>query len=304
MRRPTNSFEDDEKPHDRTRTVRYDSQPTGEAEEGAFEEEYIYGRNSVLAFMSGDKAPINKLYINKEADSDRRLERIRELARDNKVPVVDADKRKLDTMVGGKDKHQGVVAQLSPQEFLELSEFLDQFDAEKAAIEEAGGNLSGYTIAVLDGIEDPHNVGAIVRSAEASGVKAILLPQRRSAGLTQTVARVSAGALAHMRVVRIVNIVSTLEKLKERGLWIAGLSLEGATDLHQTDLVRPLALVIGSEGTGISRLVAEHCDMLIKIPMLGYVQSLNASVAAGVVFYEVVRQNALTGKQREVTAQT
>jgi 23S rRNA (guanosine2251-2'-O)-methyltransferase len=304
MRRPTNSFEDDEKPHDRTRTVRYDSQPTAAPEEGAFEEEYIYGRNSVLAFMSGDKAPINKLYINKEADSDRRLEKIRELARDNKVPVVDADKRKLDQMVGGKDKHQGVIAQLAPQEFLELSEFLEQFDLEKAAIEEAGGNLSGYTIAVLDGIEDPHNVGAIVRSAEAAGVKAILLPQRRSAGLTQTVARVSAGALAHMRVVRIINIVSTLEKLKERGLWIAGLSLEGATDLHQTDLVRPLALVIGSEGTGISRLVAEHCDMLVKIPMLGYVQSLNASVAAGVVFYEVVRQNALTGKQREVSAQT
>ncbi len=143
---------------------------------------------------------------------------------------------------------------LHRRNFWNCLNFLNSFDAEKAAIEEAGGNLSGYTIAVLDGIEDPHNVGAIVRSAEASGVKAILLPQRRSAGLTQTVARVSAGALAHMRVVRIINIVSTLEKLKERGLWIAGLSLEGATDLHQTDLVRPLALVIGSEGTGISRL--------------------------------------------------
>jgi 23S rRNA (guanosine2251-2'-O)-methyltransferase len=158
--------------------------------------------------------------------------------------------------------------------------------------------LDGYTVAILDGIEDPHNIGAIVRSAEAAGLKAVILPQRRSAGLTRTVAKVSAGALASMRMVRITNLVSTLEKLKERGFWIGGLAVEGAQDIFTSDLKRPLALVIGAEGDGISRLVTEHCDFLVKIPMLGSVQSLNASVAAGVLFYEVVRQNNLKPSEK------
>ena len=253
--------------------------------------EYVFGRNTVLAFLEQERAPINKVYLAQNIESDHRIEAIKRLAKDNHVPVVICERRKLSDLSLEKDKHQGVVAQLAACEYQELGEYLEQLDAEKQKIEADGGNLDGYVVAILDGIEDPHNIGAIVRSAEASGVKAVLLPQRRSAGLTRTVAKVSAGALAHMNMVRISNLVSTLEKFKERGFWVAGLSLEGAEEIYKADLKRPLVVVIGSEGEGISRLVQEHCDMLLKIPMLGKVQSLNASVASGVVFYEVVRQN-------------
>lgn len=253
--------------------------------------EYVFGRNTVLAFLEQERAPINKVYLAQNVESDHRIEAIKRLAKDNHVPVVICERRKLSDLSLEKDKHQGVVAQLAACEYQELGEYLEQLDAEKQKIEADGGNLDGYVVAILDGIEDPHNIGAIVRSAEASGVKAVLLPQRRSAGLTRTVAKVSAGALAHMNMVRISNLVSTLEKFKERGFWVAGLSLEGAEEIYKADLKRPLVVVIGSEGEGISRLVQEHCDMLLKIPMLGKVQSLNASVASGVVFYEVVRQN-------------
>ena len=223
--------------------------------------EYVFGRNTVLAFLEQERAPINKVYLAQNVESDHRIEAIKRLAKDNHVPVVICERRKLSDLSLEKDKHQGVVAQLAACEYQELGEYLEQLDAEKQKIEADGGNLDGYVVAILDGIEDPHNIGAIVRSAEASGVKAVLLPQRRSAGLTRTVAKVSAGALAHMNMVRISNLVSTLEKFKERGFWVAGLSLEGAEEIYKSDLKRPLVVVIGSEGEGISRLVQEHCDM-------------------------------------------
>jgi 23S rRNA (guanosine2251-2'-O)-methyltransferase len=259
----------------------------GEEEEA----EYVYGRNTVLAFLEQEKAPINKIYLAQNLESDHRIEAIKRLAKDNHVPVVICEKRKLADLSMERDKHQGVVAQIAACEYMELGDFLDEFDKEKVEIEAAGGTLDGYSVAILDGIEDPHNIGAIIRSAEAAGVKAVLLPQRRSAGLTRTVAKVSAGALAHMKMVRIANLVSSLEKLKDRGFWVAGLTLTGAEDIYKSDLKRQLVVVIGSESEGISRLVQEQCDMLLKIPMIGKVQSLNASVASGVVFYEIVRQN-------------
>ncbi|MBK8222603.1 MAG: 23S rRNA (guanosine(2251)-2'-O)-methyltransferase RlmB [Candidatus Obscuribacter sp.] len=285
---------DEEAPPERTRVGRYGSHAVTELpvlDQAEVDAEFVYGRNSVVAFLERGSAPVNKIFIAKDTDPDRRLDKIVALAKDNGIPTVVCDKGKLSTLIGDRDKHQGVVAQMAASEFVELPDFLDKLDAVKAEYEARGESMDGYSIAILDGIEDPHNIGAIIRSADAAGVKAILLPQRRSAGLTSTVAKVSAGALASMTVVRITNIVATLEKLKDRGFWVAGLSLEGAEDLFKSDLKRPLALVIGSEGDGISRLVAEHCDMLVKIPMAGQVQSLNASVAAGVVFYEIVRQN-------------
>jgi len=291
--RKVNEYFDDA-PVERTQTVRYgghEESGPAEVDQEAVDEEFVYGRNAVLAFLIEGKVAVNKIYMASGLESDKRIDKIKELAKDNSIPLSTVEKRKLSDLIGDRDKHQGVVAQIAASEYLDMSEFLDQFDAEKAALEAEGKSLDGYTVAILDGVEDPHNIGAIVRSAEAAGVKAVILPQRRSAGLTRTVARVSAGALASMRMVRITNLVSTLEKLKDRGFWIAGLAMEGAQEIYESDLKRPVALVIGGEGDGISRLVSEHCDFLIKIPMHGSVQSLNASVAAGIVFYEVVRQN-------------
>lgn len=295
-RRNEPSVEDleEEAPPERTRVGRYGTHATTELpvlNQQEVEDEFVYGRNSVVAFLERSDAPVNKIFIAKDTDPDRRLDKIMQLAKERGIPTVVCDKIKLSTLIGDRDKHQGVVAQLAASEFLELSEFLDYLDADLAVLKERGESLDGYTVAILDGIEDPHNIGAIIRSADAAGIKAILLPQRRSAGLTATVAKVSAGALANMKVVRITNIVATMEKLKERGFWIAGMSLEGATEIYDSDLKRQLVLVIGSEGEGISRLVSENCDLQLKIPMNGVVQSLNASVAAGVIFYEIIRQN-------------
>ncbi len=188
--------------------------------------------------------------------------------------------------------HQGVIAQVSAAEFLELDEFLDMLDEERRISEKKGlpDPINTFAVAVLDGIEDPHNLGAIVRVAEAAGLKAIILPNRRSAGLTGTVAKTSAGALANMPIVRITNLSNALSKLKDYGFWTAGLSVAAKTDFYKADLKRPMALVIGSEGGGMGRLVEKNCDMLLRIPMLGKTQSLNASVASGIVFYEFVRQ--------------
>jgi 23S rRNA (guanosine2251-2'-O)-methyltransferase len=184
-----------------------------------------------------------------------------------------------------------VVALISAAEMWKLDTFLQKLGLDRIAREIAGKSMDGYMVAVLDGIEDPHNLGAIIRTAEAAGVKAILIPQRRAAGLTGTVAKISAGALANIPIVRVSNIVHALETLKKYGFWVAALDLDGRECFTDADLVRPLVVVIGSEGSGVGRLVKEHCDMLVKIPMLGKTESLNASVAAGIVFYEVVRQN-------------
>jgi 23S rRNA (guanosine2251-2'-O)-methyltransferase len=171
-----------------------------------------------------------------------------------------------------------------------LDTFLQKMVLDRISREVQGKTMAGYMVAVLDGIEDPHNLGAIIRVAEAAGVKAILIPQRRAAGLTGTVAKISAGALATLPVVRVSNVVQALETLKNYGFWVAALDLDAQEFFTDADLLRPLVVVIGSEGKGVGRLVKEHCDMLVKIPMLGKTESLNASVAAGIFFYEVVRQ--------------
>ncbi len=262
------------------------------------DEELIFGKNAVLAYLeqhgSGRRstASVNKLFVANSPHPDARLERIRSLARSLKIPLVESDRKRLDQLLGAGQAHQGVVAQISPAPFLTLEAFLASLDSERQRSEMAKepDPFKTCMIAVLDGIEDPHNVGAIVRVGEAAGLKALLLPDRRSAGITGTVAKTSAGALAFLPIVRVRNLTNTLLKLKEYGFWIAGLSPAAQEDYFAFDLQRPLAIVIGGEGGGIGRLVEKNCDMLLKIPMLGKTESLNASVAAGIIFYEVVRQ--------------
>lgn len=279
-------------------------------------DDLIFGKNAVLSFLeqlegqtadndnqssSGSrkagalrwmpKIKINKILIANGLRPDGRLGKIQELASRFKVPVNQCDRRKLDQMVGDERQHQGVVAVISPAEFWPLDTFLQKIQSDQTARIEQGMSMDGYMVAVLDGIEDPHNLGAVIRVAEAAGVKGIIVGQYRSAGLTGTVAKISAGALAHMPVVRVTNLVQALEALKKAGLWVVGLDAHGS-DIHSdADLQRPLAIVIGSEGKGMGRLVKENCDFLVKIPMLGKTESLNASVASGIFFYEVVRQN-------------
>ncbi|HEY9679953.1 MAG TPA: 23S rRNA (guanosine(2251)-2'-O)-methyltransferase RlmB [Drouetiella sp.] len=235
------------------------------------------------------KPEIGKIYLVQLDHPDRKIERIKQLAKSQRIPVVICDRRKLDSMVGPNQLHQGVAAQISAAEFWELSDFLDELKRSSP------DSLDGNVVAIVDGIEDPHNLGAIIRVAESAGLKGLLLPARRSAGLTGIVAKTSAGALASLPIVRIHNLTQAVEELKESGFWIAGLDSNEGDLYTKTDLVRPLALVVGSEGTGMTRLVKENCDMLLKIPMLGKTESLNASVAAGIVFYEVVRQLQVKG---------
>ena len=255
-------------------------------------ESFICGRNAVLAYLEGDKVKLNKVLIAQDLRPDARLERVKDLAKKQCVPVIFCERRKLDELSGQDLRHQGIGAFLSESDLLSYDDFLELFHEEKKKREASGANMDGYTIAILDGIEDPHNLGAIIRSAESSGVKAVFIPKHRSTAVTATVAKTSAGALAHIPVVRITNLNRLLEALKEEGFWIAGLDV-GARDIYtKTDLVRPLAVVIGGEGEGMSRLVKEHCDLLLKIPMLGKTESLNASVSAALLFYEIVRQNS------------
>ncbi len=277
--------------------------------------EMIFGKNAVLAFLEdgqvddadteddygdGDvdapvqlvdrprgqvrKPEIGKIYMVTLDHPDRKVDRIKQLAKAQRIPVVICDRRKLDWLVGPEQVHQGIAAQISAAEFWELSDFLKELK------KSSPDTLDGSVLAIVDGIEDPHNLGAIIRVAESAGLKGLLLPARRSAGLSGIVAKTSAGALASLPIVRIHNLVQALEELKKSGFWIAGLDSNQGDLYTKVDLVRPLALVVGSEGTGMSRLVKDNCDMLLKIPMLGKTESLNASVAAGIVFYEVVRQ--------------
>ncbi len=267
------------------------------------EEDLIFGRNAVLSFLESMEGAdgkqsatvsVGKILVAAGTRPDPRIDRIYELTRKYKIPVHSCDRRKLDQLVGPNDRHQGVAAYISAAGLWQLDTLLKKVEADRVARELAGRSMDGYTIAVLDGVEDPHNLGAIIRVAEASGVKAVVVPQRRAAGLTGTVAKSSAGALASLPVVRVSNLVQTIETLKKHGFWIVGLDAQCDQIYTKAELFRPLAVVIGGEGHGIGRLVREHCDFVVRIPMLGKTESLNASVAAGIFFYEIVRQS--TGK--------
>lgn len=240
----------------------------------------IEGRNAVIEALRAGRA-IDKIYIAK-GDVDRTLGHIASSAREKGVVVVESDRRKLDFM-SRTHAHQGVIALAAVREYCELSDIL-------ALAEERGE--SPFVI-VCDEISDPHNLGAIIRSAECAGAHGVVIPKRRSAGLTAIVDKASAGAAEHVAIARVPNIPAAINELKARGLWIFGTAADGGSELWHTDFTGSAAIVIGSEGDGMGRLVKESCDFVVRLPMKGRVGSLNASAAASIVMYEVLRQRSV-----------
>jgi 23S rRNA (guanosine2251-2'-O)-methyltransferase len=239
----------------------------------------IEGRNAVIeALRSG--TTIDKIYILK-GETDKTLGHIASKARAAGIVVVDADKRKLDNM-SRTHAHQGVIALAAVREYVTVESIL----------EAAAAKGENPLIVVCDEITDHHNLGAIIRTAECAGAHGVVIPKRRSAGLTAVVAKTSAGAVAHVPVARVANIPSLLKDLKKQGVWVFGTAADGTTNLYDADLKGAAAIVIGSEGDGMTRLAAENCDFLVSIPMRGKLNSLNASAAAAILLYEAVRQRS------------
>ncbi|NLY66470.1 MAG: 23S rRNA (guanosine(2251)-2'-O)-methyltransferase RlmB [Tissierellia bacterium] len=238
---------------------------------------YVIGRNPVLEILKTDKE-IEKILVAK-GQLKGSINKIVALAKDMNIVVQYVDKKKLDQVSQGGN-HQGVAALISPYRYSSMDEILNK--AKK--LQEPPFLL------ILDGIEDPYNLGSIIRTAECSGVHGIIIPKRRSAHVTETVYKSSAGAVEHMLIAKVNNLSNTIDELKEKGLWIYGAHMEGKDKYFEVDLTGAVALVIGSEGKGISRLVKEKCDFLLNIPMVGKISSLNASNAASILMYEVVRQ--------------
>ncbi|ARJ51081.1 23S rRNA (guanosine(2251)-2'-O)-methyltransferase RlmB [Staphylococcus lutrae] len=238
--------------------------------------EIIVGRHAVReAVISGHS--INKILI-QDSMKKQQIEDILKLAKSSKLVVQEVPKSKLDQISSAP--HQGVAAYVAPYEYEDLEHFLIRQAQQE--------HLS--TVLILDGLEDPHNLGSILRTADATGVDGIIIPKRRSVALTQTVAKASTGAIQHVPVIRVTNLSQTIDVLKDKGYWVAGTEANHATDYREMQADMPLAIVIGSEGQGMSRRVKEKCDFYIKIPMVGHVNSLNASVAASLMMYEVFRK--------------
>lgn len=243
-------------------------------------EEYqdqVEGRNSVLELLESER-DINKILIAK-GEKHGSIHKIISMAKERKIVISEMEKNKLNQMAQTQN-YQGVIAIVPPFNYCEVEDILDFAKQKK----------ENPFILILDGIEDPHNLGSIIRTAETAGVHGIIIPKRRAASVNSTVSKVSAGAVEYMKIARVNNINETIRFLKEQGIWIIGTDINTNTFYTQQDYAMPLALVIGSEGFGISRLVKENCDFLVKIPMKGKITSLNASVSAGIVMYEVVRK--------------
>lgn len=256
------------------------------AEESALrgEDEYLAGKHPVLEAMKAGRA-INKIFMASQAQR-HLVQPIMEEAKARGIVVQQVEKSKLDRLVPDM-QHQGVVAQAAAVAYVEVDELLAR------AAERGEAPL----IVLLDEVEDPHNLGSVLRTADCTGVHGVIVPKRRSAGLTAVVAKTSAGAVEYVPVARVANLVQTMEKLKEAGLWIAGADAGAKEGFYDTNLTGPLAIVIGNEGQGLSRLVRERCDFILSLPMVGQINSLNASVAAGVILYEVVRQRQQLAKK-------
>lgn len=237
----------------------------------------ITGRNSVTEALKAGRS-ITKLYL-AAGNTSSQLQRIWDLARDRHILVEQVPAKVLNQMAQGS-RHQGVVAFAAAIDFADLTDVLADVTAQ--------GRVP--FLVLLDGVEDVHNVGAIIRTAECAGVDAVLIPKRHSAPINETVGKTSAGAIEYVPIVQIGNITQTLRGLQKRGFWVIGADMEGQTDYFHSTLTVPVVLVVGSEGKGISRLVKEACDVLVQIPMFGSINSLNASVAAALLIYEVVRQ--------------
>ncbi len=249
----------------------------GDRRDEAPDEGRIEGKNAVMEALKAGR-PLDKVYIAR-GEADKALGFIAARARAAGAAVSEVDRRKLD-MMSLTRSHQGVIAVAAAKEYASVEDIL-------GAAEAAGEKP---LIVICDEITDPHNLGAIIRTAEAAGAHGVVIPRHRSAGVTAVVEKTSAGAVEHLPVARVANLASALEKLKSRGVWIYGTAAEGGKSLWQADFRDGAAIVIGSEGRGLSRLTREACDFLISIPMRGKIASLNASAAAAVALYEAVRQ--------------
>ena len=239
-------------------------------------EDYIMGKNPIIEALKAER-DIHKILIAEGSLRGQMLE-ITQMAKEAHVIVQFVPKKKLDGMIEGN--HQGVIAQVAAYQYAELDD-LFALAAKK--------NEDPFFL-LLDEIEDPHNLGSIMRTADAAGAHGIIIPKRRAVGLTATVAKLSTGAIEHIPVVRVTNMSRTIDELKEKGVWIAGTDAKGKEDYRQFDGSLPLGLVIGSEGKGMGRLIRDKCDFLVQLPMAGHVTSLNASVAAALLMYEVYRK--------------
>lgn len=240
-------------------------------------EDLIEGRNAVIEALKGDRTIENILVA--KGDMTGSISKIMAIAREKNIVIKEVDRKKLDSM-SATGVHQGVMAIVTPYKYYSIDDILDYADkkGEKPFI------------VILDEIEDPHNLGSIIRTAETCGVHGIIIPKRRNVGITPTVYKTSAGAIEYMRVAKVGNVNKAIDMIKERGVWVYGADMDGEAYCYQTDFSGAVALVIGSEGRGISKLTKEKCDGLVKIPMVGNITSLNVSVAAGIMMYEVLKQ--------------
>lgn len=240
-------------------------------------DDQIEGRNSVLELLESGK-DVNKIFVTR-GEKHGSINKILGIAKERKIIVVEKDKKQMDEMAQ-EENYQGVIAIVPPFEYVEISDIL----------EVAKERNEDPFVIVLDGIEDPHNLGSIIRTAETAGVHGVIIPKRRAVSVNSTVNKASAGAVEHMNIARVTNISDAIEELKQAGLWVCGTAVDTNKYYYNQDLTGPLAIVIGNEGKGIGEKVKKNCDFLVKIPMKGKVQSLNASVSTGIVVYEAVKQ--------------
>ena len=237
----------------------------------------LEGRNALQEALRSGRT-IDKVFI-ADGDTDKGLQRLAAQAKEAGAVVVPVDRRKLD-MMSFTHAHQGVITLAAAHEYATIDEIL----------EEAASRGQAPLIVICDELTDPHNLGAIMRSAECAGAHGVIIPKRRSVGLTATVAKASAGAVEYMKVARVTNINNAINELKEKGVWVFGTAAEGSIPMYKADLTGPTAIVIGNEGDGMSPLVRKNCDVMVSIPMQGRISSLNASAAAAILLYEAVRQ--------------
>lgn len=240
-------------------------------------EDIVYGKNSVESLLDSDDRSINKIFISKGLNFDSKLKKIIQTAKNRNIIVQEVPKEKLNALV--QEGHQGIIAMVSPVEYKDFDDFIAELNTEKNSL-----------VIILDGVEDPHNLGAIIRTAVCAGADGIIIPKRRASQVNATVEKTSAGAVSHIPIIQVGNLNKTIEKLKENRFWVIGAEADGKDNYFDIKYDMNCALVLGGENQGVSNLVKKNCDILVKIPMLSDFNSLNVSNAASILIYEVVRQ--------------
>lgn len=244
-------------------------------------EEIIFGKNSVEAILNSSDRSINKVYVLNTAKNDKKISYIMRIARENKIPIVELQKNKFSEYVDGNANHQGILASVSPVEYWDIQDFVEQYKGKK----------KNLLLVLLDGIEDPQNLGSIIRSSEVLGADGVIIPTRRTALVTSTVSKASSGAIEYIPIIQVGNIVNSIEYLKKEGFWVFGAEYsKESKDIYKSDLTIPTVLVMGSEGKGLSCLVKKNCDFLVKIPQVGRTNSLNVANALSIILYEALKQ--------------